>query len=91
MTNNGIFNIANYYTNVDLAAGLTTNLVETELALKLNPNTFSALILFDQANGKTALAFPTDWNGTNDYASAGFGQDIWTETGIGLIEASNLD
>lgn len=99
----GIFNIANYYTNVDLALGLTTNLVETELALKLNPNTFSTLILFDQANGNTkspipykkdpavTAAFPTDWNGINDYASDGFGQDIWTATGIGLIEASNLD
>ena len=93
MTNNGIFNIANYYTNVDLAAGLTTNLVETELALKLNPNTFSTLILFDQAKGDTfeATAFPTNWDGINNYASNGFGQDIWTETGIGLIEASNLN
>jgi len=93
MARNGILNIANYYTNVDLAQGLTTNLLETELALKLNPNTFSSLILFDQAKGNTfgTAAFPTDWDGINNYASGGFGQSIWTQTGIGLIEASNLD
>ena len=103
MAKSGILNIASYYTNVDLAQGLTTNLLETELALKRNPNTFSSLILFDQANGdkgkslagwgqpQRTAAFPTDWDGINNYASGGFGKSIWTKTGIGLIEASNLD
>lgn len=98
-----MFNIANYYTNVDLAQGLTINLIETELALRLNPDTLSCLILFDQAHGAgervgqeidgpyRIAAFPTDWDGVNNYDSGGFGQDIWTDTGISLIEASNLN
>jgi len=86
------FNILGYYTNVDLAQGLTTNLAEIELALHLNPNTFSQLILFDQANGKDyrSAAFPTGWNGTDDYDTNGFRQDVWSDTGLGLIGASNI-
>lgn len=104
MTSNNTFKIASYFTNVDLAQGLTTNLAEIELALKLNPNTFAGLMLLDQANGDAGssikynngyphltAAFPTGWGGSNNYTSGGFSQNIWTETGIGLIKASKLD
>ena len=92
MTSNKTFKIASYFTNVDLAQGITTNLAEIELALQLNPNTFAGLMLLDQANGSTrrSAAFPTSWGGSKTYTTNGFRQDIWKTTGLGFIRPSLL-
>ena len=92
MASNNTFQIASHFTNVDLAQGLTTNLSEIELALKLNPGEFTNLTLLDQAKGSTFknTAFPTAWDGSKDYFSDGFGQDIWRTTGLGFLQPSNL-
>ncbi len=85
------YNIANLFTNVDLARYLTENLVEKELALLKNPGQFSSVILFDQANGvDNNLAFPTGWNGADSYYTSGFSQDIWKETGIAIVQPSKI-
>ena len=92
MASNNAFKIVSHFTNVDLAQGLTTNLAEIELALKLNPGQFANLALFDQAKGSTfrTAAFPTSWDGDRSYSSNGFVQDIWRTTGLGFIQASHL-
>ncbi len=92
MASNNTFKIASHFTNVDLAQGLTTNLAEIELALKLNPGQFTNLMLFDQGKGSAfkTTAFPTDWDGSRNYYGNGFGQDIWKTTGLGFIQSSNL-
>lgn len=85
------YNIANLFTNVDLAMYLTENLVEKELALLINPGQFSSSILFDQANGvDNNLAYPTGWNGVDSYYTSGFSQDIWTKTGIAIVQPSKI-
>jgi len=94
------YRIGKYYTNVDLANGLTANLVETELALQHNPGQFDGIILFDQAKGKDVdpeqrlklkgTAFATGWNGVNTDADGGFHQPIWTKTGIARIQPSKI-
>lgn len=92
MEGKNAFKIASHFTNVDLAQGLTTNLAEIELALKLNRDQFTNLMLFDQGKGSTLenTAFPTNWDGLKTYSTNGFAQDIWKTTGIGLIQASRL-
>ena len=92
MTSNSAFKIASHFTNVDLAQGLTTNLAEIELALRLNPGEFTNLMLLDQANGSTleSAAFPTNWGGSKTYTTNGFRQDIWKTTGLGFIHPSSL-
>lgn len=100
MASQNTYNIGFYYTNVDLAQGLMTNLAEIELALKYNPNSFSGLMLLDQARGITdeedivysyrTSAFPTGWNGTDTYRNRGFSNDIWRDTGIAHLEASKI-
>ena len=92
MSSNSGFKIASHFTNVDLAQGLTTNLAEIELALRLNPGQFTTLMLFDQANGSTvrSAAFPTKWDGSKTYSTNGFGQDIWKTTGLGFVQPSSL-
>jgi len=92
VASNNSFKIVSHFTNVDLAQGLTTNLAEIELALKLNPGQFANLALFDQAKGSTfsTAAFPTSWDGDKSYSSNGFAQEIWKTTGLGFIQPSNL-
>lgn len=93
-----IYRIGKYYTNVDLANGLSVNLAETELALLNNPGQFAGIILFDQAKGKDVdpekrprgTAFATGWNGVNTDADGGFNQPIWTNTGIARIQPSRV-
>lgn len=84
------YKIANYFTSVDLAQGLATNLAEIELALNINPEQFSTLILLDQAAGRepdTAI-FPTGWDGIHNDSEDGFSQPSWPYTGIGLVQRS---
>lgn len=94
-----VYQFASYYTNVDLANGLTVNLVEIELALQRNPDQFAGFILFDQAKGKNdegegfeiiSTAFSTGWNGLQSEAEGGFNQPIWTRTGVAKIKSSKL-
>jgi hypothetical protein len=95
----GPYKFAGYYTNVDLANGLTANLAEIELALQRNPGQFAGIILFDQAKGKNesggssklrSTAFATGWDGFHTETEGGFSQPTWTETGIAKIEPSRL-
>jgi hypothetical protein len=92
------YRFASYFTNVDLATGLTANLAEIELALQRNPGQFEGIILFDQANGinkpneekfKTTI-FATGWKGSQTLEEGGFNQQPWDETGIAKIQASNV-
>ena len=94
-----VYQFALYYSNVDLAHGLTGNLAEIELALRRNPNQFEGIILFDQAKGENNLgkdykysstAFATGWNGTQTEAEGGFSQPVWKETGIARISPSKI-
>lgn len=99
------YQFASYYTNVNLANGLTVNLAEIELALKRNPGQLEGFILFDQATGKmksnkgeryvvescmSSTAFATGWDGFLTEAEGGFSQQAWTETGISRIKQSKI-
>ena len=89
------YNIALYSTSVDLWKGIALDLLETELALAQNPGQFSALALLDQAkktfyDGNNGGSFPTGWNGKDWYDENGFSQDLWSTTGINLVEPSKL-
>lgn len=93
------YKIAQYSTAVDLSAGIGVNLLETELALANNPGKFISLSLFDQArynpdlppeSRERAFSLPTGWNGSDWYYGNGFSTDIWSTTGIDLLEPSNV-
>lgn len=93
------YKIAQYSTAVDLSVGIGVNLLETELALANNPGKFISLSLFDQARynpdllpewRERAFSLPTGWNGSDWYYGNGFSTDIWSTTGIDLLEPSNV-